>query len=149
MINKLPLRAVLDTNIIISALTTNNQSSPTRELLNRWLNDEFVLMLSIPLYAEYVAKLNAKQIPDERKRVFLTKVQYSAQFVVLQENDIERIILDDPDDDIVVGTALAGGATHLVTYDAHLRDLGSPFRGIEILDGLHFLYAVRGDTPPE
>ncbi|MCS6910740.1 MAG: PIN domain-containing protein [Anaerolineales bacterium] len=29
-----------------------------------------------------------------------------------------------------------------------LLNLGSFYLGIRLLDGLHFLYTVRGDTPP-
>lgn len=44
---------------------------------------------------------------------------------------------------------LIGGATQLVTYDPHFQVLGDHVGDVQILDGLHFLYAIRGDTPPE
>ncbi|RLC90031.1 MAG: toxin-antitoxin system toxin component, PIN family protein, partial [Chloroflexi bacterium] len=62
-------------------------------------------------------------------------------------DDVIRRIPDDPDDDVVIACAIAGGATHLVTYDIHLRSLGEEYQGVHILDGLHFLYALRGDVP--
>ncbi len=34
------------------------------------------------------------------------------------------------------------------TYDPHIHALGEVYQGVRILDGLHFLYAVRGDAPP-
>lgn len=147
MTNSPHLRAVFDTNIIIAALKSNDPHSPNRELLRRWTNNEFTLILSDELRSEYVEKMLAKRINPNERDWLLNELNVYAQIISLA--DIEQIVSDDPDDDIVVGTALAGGATHLVTYDAHLRDLGSPFRGIEVLDGLHFLYAVRGDVPPE
>ena len=52
-----------------------------------------------------------------------------------------------PDDDVVIDRAVAGGATHLVTYDDHLHALGEEVEGVRILDGLHFLYVLRGDVP--
>lgn len=39
-------------------------------------------------------------------------------------------------------------ATHIVTYDPHFDVLGGAYHDIPILDGLHFLYVVRGDRPP-
>lgn len=147
MTNSPHLRAVFDTNIIIAALKSNDPHSPNRELLHRWTNNEFTLILSDELRSEYVEKMLAKRINPNERDWLLNELNVYAQIISLA--DIEQIVSDDPDDDIVVGTALAGGATHLVTYDAHLRDLGSPFRGIEVLDRLHFLYAVRGDVPPE
>ncbi len=35
-----------------------------------------------------------------------------------------------------------------MTYDEHLHALGEEYEGVRILDGLHFLYALRGDVPP-
>lgn len=147
MIDSLHFRAVLDTNIIIAALKSNNPRSPNRELLGRWEADEFTLLLSDELRSEYIEKLLTKRVNPNERDWFITALDLYAKTVSL--DNVESIVSDDPDDDIVIGTALAGGATHLVTYDPHLRDLGSPFRGIEILDGLHFLYAVRGDVPPD
>ncbi|MEA3459411.1 MAG: hypothetical protein U9R11_01835 [Chloroflexota bacterium] len=38
-----------------------------------------------------------------------------------------------------------GRADYLVTYDPHFDCLGGEYRGFKIVDGLHFLYVVRGD----
>jgi hypothetical protein len=37
---------------------------------------------------------------------------------------------------------------NIVTYDPHFDCLGGEFQGIRIIDGLHFLYVVRGDRKP-
>lgn len=142
------IRAVFDTNVIISAFKSKSATSPSRELIDRWLQQQFRLVLSEELLFEYVEKMLVKRIQTPKINRFVKDARDYAQFVSLPD-DMEEIVMDDPDDDIVIGTALAGGATHLVTYDKHLLDLGSPFRGIEIVKGLPFLYAVRGDTPPE
>ena len=39
------LRAVLDTNVFVSAALSKNANSPTRELLKRWEREEFVLLV--------------------------------------------------------------------------------------------------------
>lgn len=48
-------------------------------------------------------------------------------------------------------SAVTGGELRAVldTYDPHFDALGGAYDGIPILDGLHFLYVVRGDRPPE
>lgn len=147
MIDSPHFRAVFDTNIIISALKSKNPNSPTVELISRWLNGEFTLTFSDPLRYEYVEKMVAKRIEVDERDWFLAVLNQYGEHISLPD-EWEQIVVDDPDDDIVIGTALAGGATHLVTYDQHLLSLGSPFRGIEIVKGLPFLYAVRGDVPP-
>jgi len=42
------------------------------------------------------------------------------------------VIGEDPDDDIVLSTALEGKASHLVTGDRHLLELAR-FRGVRIV----------------
>ena len=37
---------------------------------------------------------------------------------------------------------------YLVTYDPHFDCLEGEYQDIRVLDGLNFLYAVRGDTKP-
>lgn len=58
------------------------------------------------------------------------------------------LIVDDPDDDLIMACAITGQADYVVTYDPHFDCLGGEFRGIRILDRLHFLYVVRGDAKP-
>ncbi len=142
------LRAVLDTNVIIAALKSRNPSSPTRELLQRWGNDEFELLYAADLRVEYAEKLAAKQVAPDKIATFLDMLGRQGAFVPLVEADLIPRIPDDPDDDVVIACAIAGKATHLVTYDDHLQSLGERYEDVRILDGLHFLYALRGDAPP-
>jgi len=55
------------------------------------------------------------------------------------------VIPADPDDDLIIACAVVGKATHLVTYDPHYDILSGEYRGVKIVDGLHFLYRIRGD----
>jgi len=88
-------------------------------------------------------------VTEQKIRAVLdTNVIVAALRIPLTEADIIPRIPDDPDDDVVVACAVTGGATHLVTYDDHLHALGEEVEGVRILDGLHFLYVLRGDVPP-
>ena len=49
-----------------------------------------------------------------------------------------RVVPDDPDDDMVVATALAAEAEYLVTGDRHLLSLGS-YQGVSMLKPARFL----------
>jgi predicted nucleic acid-binding protein len=80
---------------------------------------------------------------------FLRDLSVSGVQVELSPIDVIPRIESDPDDDVVVACALAGGATHLVTYDPHFQILGDHIDDVKILDGLHFLYIVRGDKQPQ
>ncbi|MBI4771898.1 MAG: PIN domain-containing protein [Chloroflexi bacterium] len=141
-------RAVFDTNVIVAALKSHNPRSPTGELLRRWEGGEFTLLYSADLRTEYEEKLAARQADPERANRFLARLDAAGVRVEVAPTDIRPVVTDDPDDDTVLACAVAGGATHLVTYDPHLLLLGEQYHGIRLLDGLHFLYLVRGDVPP-
>ncbi len=140
-------RAVFDTNVIIAALKSKNPGSPTVELLQRWYRGEFTLLYCDDLRMEYREKFMARNIDLRKRTSFLANLRKQGEYVDLIPDQIQPLVPDDPDDDIVIACAIVGPATHLVTYDPHLLNLGETYQGIIILDGLHFLYAVRGDTP--
>ena len=54
---------------------------------------------------------------------------------------IAPTILDDPDDDAVLATALAGGADLIVSGDVHLLAL-SRYQGIRIVDAATFASVI-------
>jgi len=139
-------RAVLDTNVIIAACRSRNPQSPTIELLKLWTDGAFDLLYSVALKDEYKEKLAERHADPVRAQHFL--VQLLQQGVLVNVSSIPRVIAADPDDDVILACAVAGQATHLVTYDLHFALLGDSYRGIRLIDGLHFLYLVRGDKPP-
>jgi putative PIN family toxin of toxin-antitoxin system len=51
------LRAVLDTNVFVSAFLSRNPTSPTKELIHRWEEEEFTLLVSDALLEEIAEKL--------------------------------------------------------------------------------------------
>ncbi len=142
------LRAVFDTNIIIAALLSRNPHSPLVELLHRWRDEEFELLYCDDLLSEYREKLVTKGVQLDRRLRFLDDLTSLGNHIPLTPDDLIPRVPDDPDDDVVIACAVAGGATHLVTYDEHLHALSEKVKGVRILDGLHFLYALRGDAPP-
>lgn len=148
MTDKPLLRAVFDTNVIIAALKSKNPNSPTVELLKRWRNDEFVLLYADDLLLEYREKFITRNIDVALRITFLASLDVLGERIELAPDQIKRVVSNDPDDDIFVACAIVGKATHLVSYDPHLLNLGGSYQGVVILDGLHFLYAVRGDKRP-
>lgn len=141
------LRAVFDTNVIIAALLSRNPHSPLVELLRRWRDEEFELLYCDDLLSEYREKLVTKGVQLNRRLRFLDDLTSLGSRIPLTPDDLIPRVPDDPDNDVVIACAVAGGATHLVTYDEHLHTLGEKVEGVRILDGLHFLYALRGDAP--
>ena len=139
MTDGLRRRAVFDTNVIIAALKSKNPDSPIVELLKRWRAGEFILLYADDLLLEYREKFIARNIDTALRIAFLASLSVLGEQVKIVPDQIKPIVVNDPDDDDVVACAVAGNATHLVSYDAHLLDLGETYQGITILDGLHFL----------
>lgn len=143
------LRAVLDTNVFVSAFLSRNPTSPTREIIRRWQTGEFVLLSSRTLVDEVTEKLVARQIQQERILEFLTLLARLAEWVEVPQGAVRPVILQDPEDDLVLACAVIGKADFLVTDDTHFDALKGGYAGIRITKALPFLWALRGDQAPE
>jgi len=141
------LRAVFDTNVFVSAAISRNPTSPTRELLHRWLADEFVLVVSQALIAEVIEKLLQHQIGLEQITELIANLERLGEWAQVPAQDIPAVIAADPDDDLILACAVMGEADYLVTYDPHFDVLNGEYRGVKITKALPFLWAVRGDRP--
>lgn len=143
------LRAVFDTNVIVSAYLSRSPTSPTLELIDRWLTGEFTLLVCDAIVDEFIEKLTDRGVAREDIEAFVALLDALAEWVDVPEEAIVPRIPADVDDDVVVACAIVGNANFLVTYDPHFAPLGDSYEGIRISKALPFLWAVRGDRPPE
>jgi len=143
---KAPLRAVFDANVYVAAYLIRNPRSPNKELFQRWRDSQFVLLVSKAVLEEVVEKFDESGIDQRLTLALVAHILADAEYVHVSEEDIQPIILADPDDDYILACAVVGRADYLVTYDPHFDCLGGEYQGVKILDGLHFLYIVRGDS---
>lgn len=143
------LRLVVDTNVWISALL-NPAGLPAR--VKRSLQDGlFILVMSEPMFAELVEVLMR---PRFANRYGITRQDIEDLVGLLRErSEIVTItgsihLCRDPDDDMVIETALIGKADGLVTRDDDLKStemteaLGS--RGIAVLTVRRLLDVLAG-----
>lgn len=142
------LRAVFDTNVIVSAFLSRSPTSPTQELIDRWLADEFTLVVCTAIVDELIEKLVERGVARSEIETFVALLDAFAEWVDIQEAAVVRLIPDDADDDVVIACALAGKADFVVTYDPHFAPLSNSYQGVRITKALPFLWAVRGDQPP-
>lgn len=142
------IRAVFDANVYVAAYLSKNPRSPNKELFRRWRNDEFVLLVSPAILEEVIEKFNERGIAQALTVDLVSFVLAAAEYIMTPADEMPAKIVGDLDDDQVLACAIAGKADYLVTYDPHFDCLGGEYQGIRVLDGLHFLYVVRGDTKP-
>jgi putative PIN family toxin of toxin-antitoxin system len=131
-------RAVFDTNVFVSASLSKNANSPTRELLERWKQNEFVLVICDQIAKELIEKLIERGVAVDSITEQVAALADSAEWVTVTEDRIEDL-LSDSDDNVVVACAVEGSANYLITYDPHFDSLNGEYRGIRILKAIPFL----------
>lgn len=117
---------VLDTNVMVAALTA---SGLCHELLLRTIRLR-ALASSEPLLEELEATLGEKFTISPPVSAFLSALRASVR--VVQPAALDGPICRDPDDDVVLATAVASGAKVIATGDHDLLVLKS-YRGIAIV----------------
>ncbi len=119
------MRLVLDTNVVVSGLLWDG--SP-RRLLRMGRGDEIRLFTSAPLLAELTDVLSR---PKFEKKIIASLLSvdelvdlYAELAALVRPNPVPRLA-PDPDDDVVIGTALAARANFVVTGDRGLLSLAT------------------------
>ena len=114
---------LVDTNIWVSALI-NPRGFPAR-LKDAWLAGRFDVVVSLPILEEVADVLtrpriqNKYKLSDDEIQEFLRLLQERARHVDLTG---KVHLCHDPDDDLVLETALVGNAQVLVSRDDDLKD---------------------------
>lgn len=134
------LRAVLDTNVIVSGL--KSQKTPPGQILNSWKKKQFTFITSPQLLAEIHEVLLRPAIlellektPDEVNAF----IKFLIQKTFVTEGKLElNVLINDPGDNMVLACAQEGLATHLVT--GNTKDFPfKEYKGIRILTPKEFL----------
>jgi uncharacterized protein len=119
------MRAVLDTNVVASALLWGGAP---KLLLQAGREQRLVLLTSPALLAELAGILGRPKFSAKIAASGLTVdelvARYATLTTVVRPQPTPRIA-PDPDDDVVIGTALAGHAEVIVTGDKPLLSVGS------------------------
>ena len=113
-------RVVLDTNVLVSALIDDGK--PRKLVLE--LLEKYTVVSSRQMIAELADVVSRSKFSVTSGQVerFLASLVKMSQLV----SDVARfkVVLEDPDDDVVLNAAYTGGAEFIVTGDRHLLELG-------------------------
>ena len=144
------MRIVLDTNVLARAMAS--AGGPAGELFELILAGH-TLVVSLELLSELTRVLAYPRVRrlhrqgDDEIAEFIGSVE-SSSLVVELPAPLPRVVPHDPDDDMLVATALAGRADVLCTRNRHLFDehVVSHCRqyGIAVMDDLALLGRLRG-----
>jgi uncharacterized protein len=146
------MRAVLDANVFVSAVLT--PGGPPGQVIRALADGRFDLIISQPIIRDVVDVLarprvaRRYRVPAERIQDIVTLMRERGELVSLTGN---LRICRDPDDDLVLETALTGRAQALVSRDADVtRDpvliAALRERGVAILTVQHFLTALEAEA---
>jgi hypothetical protein len=117
------MRLVLDTNIVISALLWGGRPG---ELILARRESSIELCSSIPLIEELETVLSSEKLAPRLSATGLSAIQvvstYMRDVTLVRPAPVGRVA-PDPDDDVVIGTAVAAKAELLVTGDKGLRSV--------------------------
>jgi len=142
----MPVKAVLDTNILVSGLVAE-QGYP-RQILDAWLEGHYTLVTSLYLVEELIHVLSYPRIA---KRIRLDEEELAVILAaLLSEAEVTpgRLHLPgvtrDPKDDAVVACAKEGEADYIVSGDQDLLVLDE-YEGIRIVTPRRFVEILESE----
>lgn len=132
------MRIVADTNVIVSAVIAGGKP---RRLIEKSLRGEIELVLSPGILEEVADVLERPKFELAEEAVYRIVGALVQTAHVVDVDSSVQVVEEDPDDDVILNTALDGRADAIVSGDKHLLDL-KDFKGIqvhsvaELIDGL-------------
>jgi len=116
------LRAVLDTNVLVSAFT--NHEGRSFQIWQIAIQRRFRLLLSPQIVTELARVLRIKFSWDDARLLPEMKFLVRTAEMVVPKLTLQ-VVADDDDDNRILECAVAGNAGLIVSNDHHLRKLKS------------------------
>ena len=119
----MPVRAVIDTNIWISGLITTSET--VAKLIDEWKTGKFAVVVSEQQILEIYEVLTRPKfslkynITEKEIRDLVTLIKDKAEHVTLKNN---IAVCRDPDDNIIIETAILGKAKYILTGDKDISE---------------------------
>ena len=131
------MKVVLDTNVIISAFATRGLCAEIFEVCLL----EHTIILSDHILAEVAKALLKKiRVPLAIQQDILRYLKENA--VVVKPEKLPKSVCRDKNDDGIIGTAIASGASYSITGDEDLLSL-KIYRSITIITPRQFWHIAR------
>ena len=141
------LRAVLDTNVVLAAKRSAHPQSPNAEIITRWMAGGFTWLVSDDVVTEYAEKLLEKGVDPLKVELFVADLLQYGEDVPIRFFHFQHYPVD-ADDVAFLLAALNGAASHLVTYDEHLKDVSVFYPEFITCEPVGFLADLRSSLVP-
>ena len=140
------IRAVLDTNVLVSGFAGFHSSDSTPgEILHLWRDAAFVLVVSNIVLNEFERTLRKPYYQArfiEQQIVEALELLNTESHLALLTTEVHGIATH-PEDDLVLAAAISGSADYLVTGDKGLLAVGV-YAGVTIVTPRAFLDILHG-----
>ena len=138
------MRIVVDSSVVVAALTTPNLESASRVVLAAVAAGAAQLVITDEVEAEYRRAVEYPKVARYAATVdrpgFVTAIVATADRVVA--GSAAGAVIADPGDDLIVAAAVAGRAAFLVSLGRHLLAISS-LSGVLVLRPGDFLRELR------
>ena len=119
----------MDNNVLISALVGHGKP---RRLLTELL-ERHQIVSSAQMLAEFVEVMSRDKFAEVGRSGLASFLSILVRrTTIVSVKHTRRVIAQDPEDDMVLSTALKGNASCIVSGDEHLLDL-KRFKGVKIV----------------
>jgi len=131
-------KIIIDTNIIVSAYGWEGKE---KEILRHILDEKYLLITCKEQIEELRRVLDYPKLyfTSEEKLKLLGIIYSMAEVIEIPGN--LKVVKEDPDDNIILESALIGKANYIVTGDHHLLNLRE-YSGIMIVNSSDFLQLI-------
>ena len=125
------MKAVLDTNILVSALI---KAGKPRDLFNKLVKDKQIV-LSRDILKEFLEVIEnpkiAKYTSEKDLAIFLKTLKSAARIVQVKSKF--KAVKEDPDDDTIIRSAYDSKSNYIISGDKHLLSIAE-YRRIRIVN---------------
>ena len=115
---KTPVRAVIDTNILISAIIFGGNS----EKIIKLVQENKIIAITSPVLLSELTEVLVKKFHFTPDKIYLVEELIKGNFVIVQPNKTINIVRDK-DDNRVIEAASHGKCQYIITGDRDLLDL--------------------------
>ncbi len=127
-------RVVFDTNIWLSGLLFGGNAE---KLLELFIVGDLVVVCSEELVSE-LRRVVARKFPLFSPQLSLLEASIRKDAWLVQIGHQPISVCRDPDDNMILETALVGSCSHIITGDDDLLSIGE-YEGVQICKASHFL----------